>query len=167
VSSGFSGRDDWVFFVTGPTENSPHADSVFSVDPKTEHLFAWTGKWEDRGSVYTSDIDRPMVMEVDFTTAKGVAEWSMRHPSTEDTVNVRTLDPVEYNIFRKAEFGLDYKLLDRVTEYITVPTGTDPALIRERSKSAQGQPRDSSGRFGGGGSSSSGSAPADGGSTSK
>ena len=165
VSSGFSGRDDWVFFVTGPTENSPHADSVFSVDPKTEHLFAWTDKWEDRGSVYTSDIDRPMVMEVDFTTAKGVAEWSMRHPSTEDTVNVRTLDPVEYNIFRKAEFGLDYKLLDRVTEYITVPTGEDPDLIRKRSKNAQGQVRDSSGRFGGGGSSSSGSAPADGGST--
>ena len=165
VSSGFSGRDDWVFFVTGPTENSPHADSVYSIDPKTEHLFAWTDKWEDKGSVYTSDIDRPMVMEVDFTTAKGVAEWSMRHPSTEDTVNVRTLDPVEYNIFRKAEFGLDYKLLDRVTEYITVPTGTDPELIRERSKNAQGQVRDSSGRFGGGGSSSSGSAPADGGST--
>lgn len=165
VSSGFSGRDGWVFFVTGPTENSPHADSVFSVDPKTEHLFAWTDKWEDRGSVYTSDIDRPMVMEVDFTTAKGVAEWSMRHPSTEDTVNVRTLDPVEYNIFRKAEFGLDYKLLDRVTEYITVPTGEDPDLIRKRSKNAQGQVRDSSGRFGGGGSSSSGSAPADGGST--
>lgn len=167
VSSGFSGRDDWVFFVTGPTENSPHADSVYSIDPKTEHLFAWTDKWEDRGSVYTSDIDRPMVMEVDFTTAKGVAEWSMRHPSTEDTVNVRTLDPVEYNIFRKAEYGLDYKLLDRVTEYITVPTGEDPNLIRERSKNAQGQARDSSGRFGGGGSSSPGSAPADGGSTSQ
>lgn len=164
VSSGFSGRDDWVFFVTGPTENSPHADSVFSVDPKTEHLFAWTDRWEDRGSVYTSDIDRPMVMEVDFTTAKGVAEWSMRHPSTEDTVNVRTLDPVEYNIFRKAEYGLDYKLLDRVTEYITVPTGDDPDLIRARSKNAQGQARDSSGRFGGGGSSSPGPAPADGGS---
>lgn len=167
VSSGFSGRDDWVFFVTGPTENSPHADSVYSVDPKTEHLFAWTDKWEDKGSVYTSDIDRPMVMEVDFTTAKGVAEWSMRHPSTEDTVNVRTLDPVEYNIFRKAEYGLDYKLLDRVTEYITVPTGEDPDLIRVRSKNAQGQVRDSSGRFGGGGSTSTGSAPADGGSTTR
>lgn len=167
VSSGFSGREDWVFFVTGPTEDSPMADTVYSIDPKSENLYKWSGKWEDQGSVYSSDITEPMITEVDCTTAKGVAEWSMRHPAAETSVNIRTLDPVEYNIFRKAEYALDYKLMDRVTEYITLPTGEDPDLIRERSKNAKGQVRDSSGRFGGGGSSTSKAAPApaDGGAT--
>lgn len=166
VSSGFSGRDEWVFFVTGPQKDITLADSVYSIDPKSEHLFSWTGKWEDLGSVYSSEIDEPFVMEVDFTTAKGVAEWSMRHPSSEKTVDVRSLDPVEYNIFRKAEFGLDYKLLDRVTNFITVQTGEDPDLVRERSKNAQRQVRDGSGRFGGGGGGgSSDSAPSGAGST--
>lgn len=169
VASGFSGRDEWVFFVAGPEENSTLADSVYSIDPKSEHLFAWNGQWEDKGSVYTAEVDRPLIMEVDFTTAKGVAEWSMSNKSNETSVDVRALDPVEFNIFRKAEFGLDYKLIDRVTEYISIDTGEDPNLLRERSKNAQRQVRDGSGRFGpstGPSSSSSGGGQADGGATS-
>lgn len=155
VASAFSGRDDWLFFVTGPDEDSTNADAVYSIDPKTDTLFSWSGGWSDLGSAFESDIDRPLVMEVDFTTAKGVAEWSMSKNRSEKTVDVRTLDPVEYNIFRKAEFALDYNLIDRATDFITVNTGEDPGLIRERSKNAQKQTRDSSGRFG----PTSGSAP--------
>lgn len=148
VASAFSGRDEWVFFVTGPEENSTLADSVYSIDPKTEHLFSWNGSWNDLGSVYDSEVESPFIMEVDFTTAKGVAEWSMAKPKGEKSVDIRTLDPVEYNIFRKAEFALDYRLLDRVSDFITVDTGEDPSLLRERSKNAQRQARDGSGRFG-------------------
>lgn len=148
VASGFSGRDEWVFFVAGPKKKYTLADTVYSIDPKTEHLFQWNGTWKDLGSVYSAEVDRPFIMEVDVTTAKGVAEWSMNKPKKEKVVDVKTLDPIEYNIFRKAEFGLDYKLLDRVTEFITVDTGEDPSLLRERSKNAQRQARDGSGRFG-------------------
>ena len=87
-------------------------------------------------------------MEVDFTTAKGVAEWSMSKRKNEKSIDIRLLDPVEYNIYRKAQFALDYKILDRVTDFITVDTGEDPSLLRERSKNAQKQARDGSGRFG-------------------
>ena len=148
VASGFSGRDEWVFFVTGPNENSTHADAVYSIDPKTEHLFSWEGSWKDLGSVFDSNIEAPFIMEVDFDTAKGVAEWSMQKANAGKSVDIKTLDPVEYNIFRKAEFALDYKLLDRATDFITVDTGEDPELLRERSKNAQKQARDGSGRFG-------------------
>lgn len=148
VASGFSGRDEWVFFVTGPYENATLAEAVYSIDPKTEHLYAWNGAWEDLGSVFDSNVESPFIMEVDFTTAKGVAEWSMSKHKSEKSIDIRLLDPVEYNIYRKAEFALDYKLLDRATDFITVDTGEDPALLRERSKNAQRQARDGSGRFG-------------------
>ena len=71
VSSGFSGRDEWVFFVTGPYENATLAEAVYSIDPKTEHLYTWNGAWEDLGSVFDSNVESPFIMEVDFTTAKG------------------------------------------------------------------------------------------------
>ena len=148
VSSGFSGRDEWVFFVTGPYENATLAEAVYSIDPKTEHLYTWNGAWEDLGSVFDSNVESPFIMEVDFTTAKGVAEWSMSKHKSEKSIDIRLLDPVEYNIYRKAEFALDYKLLDRATDFIKVDTGEDPALLRERSKNAQRQVRDGSGRFG-------------------
>ena len=148
VASGFSGRDEWVFFVTGPDENATFADSVYSIDPKTEHLFSWNGSWTDLGSVFDSNVESPFIMEVDFTTAKGVAEWSMSKHKSEKSIDIRLLDPVEYNIYRKAQFALDYKMLDRVTDFITVDTGEDPELLRERSKNAQKQARDGSGRFG-------------------
>lgn len=148
TASGFSGRDEWVFFVTGPQEDLTLADTVYSIDPKTEHLYEWTGGWTDLGSVFDSNVDRPFVMEVDVTTARGVAEWSMSKSRSEKSVDIRLLDPVEYNIYRKAEFAQDYKLLDRVTDFITVDTGEDPSLLRERSKNAQRQTRDGSGRFG-------------------
>lgn len=148
VASGFSGRDEWVFFVTGPDENATLADAVYSIDPKTEHLFAWNGEWTDLGSVFDSNVESPFIMEVDFTTAKGVAEWSMSKHKSEKSIDIRLLDPVEYNIYRKAQFALDYKMIDRVTDFITVDTGEDPELLRERSKNAQRQARDGSGRFG-------------------
>ena len=148
VASGFSGRDEWVFFVTGPDENATLAEAVYSIDPKTEHLYSWNGAWTDLGSVFDSKVERPFIMEVDFTTAKGVAEWSMSKRKSEKSIDIRLLDPVEYNIYRKAEFALDYKILDRVTDFITVDTGEDPELLRERSKNAQKQARDGSGRFG-------------------
>lgn len=148
VASGFSGRDEWVFFVTGPDENATLADAVYSIDPKTEHLFTWNGAWTDLGSVFDSKVESPFIMEVDFTTAKGVAEWSMSKHKSEKSIDIRLLDPVEYNIYRKAQFALDYKMLDRVTDFITVDTGEDPELLRERSKNAQKQARDGSGRFG-------------------
>ena len=148
VASGFSGRDEWVFFVTGPDENATLAEAVYSIDPKTEHLYSWNGAWTDLGSVFDSKVERPFIMEVDFTTAKGVAEWSMSKRKSEKSIDIRLLDPVEYNIYRKAEFALDYKILDRVTDFITVDTGEDPSLLRERSKNAQKQARDGSGRFG-------------------
>ena len=148
VASGFSGRDEWVFFVTGPDENATLAEAVYSIDPKTEHLYSWNGAWEDLGSVFDSNVESPFIMEVDFTTAKGVAEWSMSKRKSEKSIDIRLLDPVEYNIYRKAQFALDYKILDRVTDFITVDTGEDPSLLRERSKNAQKQARDGSGRFG-------------------
>ena len=148
VASGFSGRDEWVFFVTGPDENATLAEAVYSIDPKTEHLYSWDGSWTDLGSVFDSDVESPFIMEVDFTTAKGVAEWSMSKHKSEKSIDIRLLDPVEYNIYRKAQFALDYKMLDRVTDFITVDTGEDPELLRERSKNAQKQARDGSGRFG-------------------
>lgn len=148
VASGFSGRDEWVFFVTGPDENATLAEAVYSIDPKTEHLFSWNGSWTDLGSVFDSKVESPFIMEVDFTTAKGVAEWSMGKNKNEKSIDIRLLDPVEYNIYRKAQFALDYKMLDRVTDFITVDTGEDPSLLRERSKNAQKQARDGSGRFG-------------------
>ena len=148
VASGFSGRDEWVFFVTGPDENATLAEAVYSIDPKTEHLYSWNGAWEDLGSVFDSNVESPFIMEVDFTTAKGVAEWSMSKRKSEKSIDIRLLDPVEYNIYRKAQFALDYKMLDRVTDFITVDTGEDPELLRERSKNAQKQARDGSGRFG-------------------
>lgn len=148
VASGFSGRDEWIFFVTGPDENLTLAESVYSIDPKTEHLFSWNGSWTDLGSVFDSNVESPFIMEVDFTTARGVAEWSMSKHKSEKSIDIRLLDPVEYNIYRKAQFALDYKLLDRATDFITVDTGEDPALLRERSKNAQRQARDGSGRFG-------------------
>lgn len=148
VASGFSGRDEWVFFVTGPYENATLAEAVYSIDPKTEHLYAWNGAWEDLGSVFDSNVESPFIMEVDFTTAKGVAEWSMSKHKSEKSIDIRLLDPVEYNIYRKAQFALDYKMLDRITNFITVDTGEDPSLLRERSKNAQRQARDGSGRFG-------------------
>lgn len=148
VASGFSGRDEWIFFVTGPYENATLAEAVYSIDPKTEHLYAWNGAWEDLGSVFDSNVESPFIMEVDFTTAKGVAEWSMSKHKSEKSIDIRLLDPVEYNIYRKAQFALDYKMLDRITNFITVDTGEDPSLLRERSKNAQRQARDGSGRFG-------------------
>ena len=148
VASGFSGRDEWVFFVTGPDEKATLAEAVYSIDPKTEHLFSWNGEWTDLGSVFDSNVESPFIMEVDFTTAKGVAEWSMGKHKSEKSIDIRLLDPVEYNIYRKAQFALDYKMLDRVTDFITVDTGEDPELLRERSKNAQKQARDGSGRFG-------------------
>lgn len=148
VASGFSGRDEWVFFVTGPDENATLAEAVYSIDPKTEHLYSWNGAWEDLGSVFDSNVESPFIMEVDFTTAKGVAEWTMSKRKSEKSIDIRLLDPVEYNIYRKAQFALDYKILDRVTDFITVDTGEDPSLVRERSKNAQKQARDGSGRFG-------------------
>lgn len=148
VASGFSGRDEWVFFVTGPDEKATLAEAVYSIDPKTEHLYSWNGAWEDLGSVFDSNVESPFIMEVDFTTAKGVAEWSMSKRKNEKSIDIRLLDPVEYNIYRKAQFALDYKILDRVTDFITVDTGEDPSLLRERSKNAQKQARDGSGRFG-------------------
>ena len=148
VASGFSGRDEWVFFVTGPDEKATLAEAVYSIDPKTEHLFSWNGEWTDLGSVFDSNVESPFIMEVDFTTAKGVAEWSMSKHKSEKSIDIRLLDPVEYNIYRKAQFALDYKMLDRVTDFITVDTGEDPELLRERSKNAQKQARDGSGRFG-------------------
>ena len=148
VASGFSGRDEWVFFVTGPDEKATLAEAVYSIDPKTEHLYSWNGAWEDLGSVFDSNVESPFIMEVDFTTAKGVAEWSMSKRKSEKSIDIRLLDPVEYNIYRKAQFALDYKILDRVTDFITVDTGEDPSLLRERSKNAQKQARDGSGRFG-------------------
>lgn len=148
VASGFSGRDEWVFFVTGPDEKATLAEAVYSIDPKTEHLFSWNGEWTDLGSVFDSNVESPFIMEVDFTTAKGVAEWSMSKHKSEKSIDIRLLDPVEYNIYRKAQFALDYKMLDRVTDFITVDTGEDPSLLRERSKNAQKQARDGSGRFG-------------------
>lgn len=148
VASGFSGRDEWVFFVTGPDESLTLAEAVYSIDPKTEHLYAWNGAWEDLGSVFDSNVESPFIMEVDFTTAKGIAEWSMSKHKSEESIDIRLLDPVEYNIYRKAQFALDYKLLDRATDFITVDTGEDPSLLRERSKNAQRQARDGSGRFG-------------------
>lgn len=148
VASGFSGRDEWLFFVTGPDENATLAESVYSIDPKTEHLYLWNGAWADLGSVFDSNVESPFIMEVDFTTAKGVAEWTMGKHKSEKSIDIRLLDPVEYNIYRKAEFALDYKLLDRATDFITVDTGEDPSLLRERSKNAQRQARDGSGRFG-------------------
>lgn len=165
VASAFSGRDEWVFFVSGPQEDSPLADTVYSIDPKTEKLYTWDGGWEDLGSVYDANISAPMITEVDPTTAKGVAEWSIENTGT---IDIRTVDPVEYNIFRKAEFGLDYKMLDRMSDFITINTGEDPDLIQKRSKNAQRQVRDGTGRFTGGGPSSGNNSPAqDSGSTSK
>lgn len=146
VASAFSGRDEWVYFIAGPDEKAPLADSLFSIDPKTDEAYTWEGHWKSLGIIYDVDIDRPTIMEVDFTTARGVAEWIMDHPRAEKNVDVRGLDPVEFNIFRKAEFGLDYKLIDRLTEFVE-----DIDVVRERSQNAQKQVRDGSGRFSGGG----------------
>lgn len=145
VSSAFSGRSEWVYFVAGPYEDSPLADSLFTIDPKSETAYQWDGRWTDLGNICKVDIDRPGISEVDFTTATQVAEWIMDHPLSEKTIDIRTVDPVEFNIFRKAQYGLDYDMLDRVSDFIA----DDPDLVRERSTNAQKQVRDGSGRFSG------------------
>lgn len=145
VASAFSGRDDWIYFAAGDNEDYPVADTVYTIDPKTDTAFQWKGFWEDLGSAFDLNVERNSIFEIDYTAAKGVAEWSMSKEPGEKSIDIRTLDPVEYNIYRKAEFALDYKMIDRAAEFYT----EDPDLIKERSQNAQKQQRDGSGRFGG------------------
>lgn len=140
----FDDEDNLAYYGIGPDADTNEANRLIAVEVITKSVLEWTPEGFVETGLVAEDIDEPLVMPIDRTTAEVLARWLDEDPVT--ARDLRDTDPTERNLWDLAEPEIDFESLDRVFAVIADASGYTPA---ERSINARRQIRGAGGKFGG------------------
>lgn len=140
----FDDEDNLAYYGIGPDADSNEANRLIAVETVSKNVLEWTPEGFVDTGLTAEDIDEPLVMPIDRTTAEVLARWLDEDPVSPR--DLRDTDPAERNLWDLAEPEVDFESLDRVFAIIADASGYTPA---ERSINARRQIRGAGGKFGG------------------
>lgn len=147
VAGAFTYDAACVYLGAGDDENSTKVNRLYMVTPEGEVSVREGGEW-----LPSEDPQEPLVIQLDAESAATLADF-VDNPSPESPdgyLELRSILPIEYNLWDLAQSEVDFEMLDRIA-LAAAGVWDDGRAPQERSESASRQGRDSGGQFGPGG----------------
>lgn len=144
VAGAFTYEPGFVYLAGGDAADTTKVKRLYRVDDNGECSVRVDSEWQP-----TVDPDDPLLIELDQESATTLASWLNDAPDIESPdayLELRSILPIEYNLWDLAKSEIDYALLDRVA-IAAAGVWDDGRSPQQRSESAKRQTRATGGQF--------------------